>query len=1153
MKKLGLLAMGSVLLLTVHHTAALAQTTEKFILDDPMNNATFVNQASDPYKRVGRKAEGGSFGSFFIPSTGQTVQGWKPTGDVNLVCYDLGQYIENGSLEIQVTQYQPSLQNSATRHHVLAMFRTPWGGHHPVEKLDTFWDLHAGTNFGHGFKFLSNTYYSDETETRNTTENFWNKDQVYSLKIVWNANTVSFFRDGILQTVPPHPILNQMQLRYLYVGRDRTVGGDNITGFMNNQYPAMWSDGQNGKPDGPIYFNLVVKEILATETSAPAINNFTVDNLYQNGARLSWATDEAAVCYIDYGPTTAYGKKDTVLGPPASTFTTLLSNLTVSTPYHFRITAVDDAGNVGQSNDFTFTLPTNGIYVFKPVADTYIETDDRNPRTKTTPDFPWLYGQTRSEGNWGWMNLMTALYRDAFLQFNVTGVTGTISQATLRLYGRQTGTTGADLKQFTPLQSDWENNVTWKKSGIPQYINRSVYNSAPSLVSFTSTTAGQWLPLDVTAAIPDQNNNYYFVLQGTGTSPDKYSGGSFDSKESTNNQPELIVTTPTLFTNVTSFGATRSGAAAWGDYDSDGDLDLLVTGSASAGAGFTSKIYRNDNGTFVDIGTTALTAVNNSAVAWGDYDVDNDLDIVLTGTQFNSPGRISKVYRNDNGVFVPHTFSLANIDNGAVAWGDYNNDGYLDILLSGQSATGPFSNVYRGIQSANRTWAAQGFTLPQLNNSSAAWGDHDIDGWADLLLAGTDANGAGVLKIFKNIQNPGGSRGFQETTTTGLTVAPTTSCVWGNFDTDSDLDVAYVGVTNPNTSVYKRLASGNYQLIDDLDLQDLKDGTASWADYDNDGDLDLLVTGVDGASNYYSRLYSHNAGTQQFTEVYNFEAVRYSSTTWGDYDNDGDLDLYLTGLNGSGAVIGRLYRNNSTINNTPPTTPINLSVSYPNGGVKLEWDKSTDDQNLQSVLTYNVMVGRTSGAFDIISPMSRLSDGQRLIPAPGNAGTTSPSTNTVGSYILNSGALGLAPGPYYWKVQAVDNVFKGSAFSANGNFSIAKAQTDPNVDSLTLAQQAIPQTFALSQGYPNPFNPTTRLNLNLPEDGFVKAIVYDIMGQEVARLQEATMKAGYKYLNWDGKNNTGTTASSGTYLVKVIFEGISGLRKETTSRVTLMK
>jgi len=75
----------------------------------------------------------------------------------------------------------------------------------------------------------------------------------------------------------------------------------------------------------------------------------------------------------------------------------------------------------------------------------------------------------------------------------------------------------------------------------------------------------------------------------------------------------------------------------------------------------------------------------------------------------------------------------------------------------------------------------------------------------------------------------------------------------------------------------------------------------------------------------------------------------------------------------------------------------------------------------------------------------------------------------------------------------------------------------------------------------------------LPENGRVKVSVYDLTGQEVVRLQDAEMTAGYKHLDWDGKNNFGAGVGSGTYLVKIVFEGVSRMRQEATSRVTLLK
>ncbi|MDO8834678.1 MAG: VCBS repeat-containing protein, partial [Vicinamibacterales bacterium] len=94
--------------------------------------------------------------------------------------------------------------------------------------------------------------------------------------------------------------------------------------------------------------------------------------------------------------------------------------------------------------------------------------------------------------------------------------------------------------------------------------------------------------------------------------------------------------------------AVRYSSVAWGDYDNDGDLDILLTGEYAFGAPI-SRVYRNDGGSFVDI-AAGLEGVRDSSVAWGDYDNDGDLDILLTGE--GASGYVSRVYRNDGGSFV---------------------------------------------------------------------------------------------------------------------------------------------------------------------------------------------------------------------------------------------------------------------------------------------------------------------------------------------------------------------------------------------------------------------------------------------------------------------------------------------------------------------
>ena len=97
-----------------------------------------------------------------------------------------------------------------------------------------------------------------------------------------------------------------------------------------------------------------------------------------------------------------------------------------------------------------------------------------------------------------------------------------------------------------------------------------------------------------------------------------------------------------------------------------------------------SKMYRNNgDNSFTEQTSITLTGVAYSSVAWGDYDNDGDLDILLTGD--NGSSRISKIYRNNgNNTFTEQTsIALTGVDSSSVAWGDYDNDGDLDILLTG--------------------------------------------------------------------------------------------------------------------------------------------------------------------------------------------------------------------------------------------------------------------------------------------------------------------------------------------------------------------------------------------------------------------------------------------------------------------------------------
>jgi hypothetical protein len=79
----------------------------------------------------------------------------------------------------------------------------------------------------------------------------------------------------------------------------------------------------------------------------------------------------------------------------------------------------------------------------------------------------------------------------------------------------------------------------------------------------------------------------------------------------------------------------------------------------------------------------------------------------------------------------------------------------------------------------------------------------------------------------------------------------------------------------------------------------------------------------------------------------------------------------------------------------------------------------------------------------------------------------------------------------------------------------------------------IPKSLELSQNYPNPFNPTTTIRFSLPETGQVKLIIYNVLGQRVKELVNASKPAGYHEVIWNGKNESGVQAASGLYIYRL--------------------
>ncbi|MCP4545218.1 MAG: hypothetical protein GY835_01980 [bacterium] len=432
-------------------------------------------------------------------------------------------------------------------------------------------------------------------------------------------------------------------------------------------------------------------------------------------------------------------------------------------------------------------------------------------------------------------------------------------------------------------------------------------------------------------------------------------------------------------------------SAAWGDYDNDGDLDVLLTGFAVPPIFRVTRIYRNDDGTFVDI-EADLIGVNNSSVAWGDYDNDGDLDILLHGYSSDF-GFITRIYRNDAGVFTDIEAGLPVHATSSQAWGDYDNDGDLDILEARPSIgssiyendDGVFSDISAGLQSGN----------------VGVWGDYDNDGDLDILLAGPSL-------IYQNVA------GSFSIAASGL--AHANSGAWGDYDNDGDLDILLT--QDSSSTIYENDAG----IFSDVSAG-LRGGyEADWSDYDNDGDLDILVVGDWTPPSYVSRVYRNDSGV--FVDIQADLGGGWTGEgDWGDYDGDGDLDCLIIGDDVDGNGLFSLLRNNSLVANTPPAAPVGLAADVDGDRLRLQWSAAGDGETPSPGLNYSLRVGSTPGGAEIMRPHA-LADGTPTVPALGTV------NDPFGWWLPDPGF-----GTWYFSVQALDAAFAGSPFATELAYS----------------------------------------------------------------------------------------------------------------------
>lgn len=542
------------------------------------------------------------------------------------------------------------------------------------------------------------------------------------------------------------------------------------------------------------------------------------------------------------------------------------------------------------------------------------------------------------------------------------------------------------------------------------------------------------------------------------------------------------------FTEIETNIPDYRGVADWGDFDNDGDLDLIITGSISYSQ-FTpaTYLYRNmGNGQFEFVPGTNLTSLFGGAVLWLDFNNDGYLDVYLSGfrsySNYQERDPKASVYAgNGTGIFTEAEHMISQAGFTSAACGDFNNDGTTDLALAGYSDVVPKEQAYIYENKNGLYTQSQLFNVQTYLGGSFSWGDYDNDNDLDLIQTGMKVIGEISTKtlIYRNdkvrftlLNNDiiGGTYGSAE---------------WGDFDKDGDLDFVATGDAGLATNIpilaafrndlndqFKKLIMPTYGSIFTFNV-------ARLGDFDNDGDLDLL-TGLINFNNFTGdiRFYTYKSG--EFTLHSTIPGLNPKHLSWADYDNDGDLDIFA-----SGSIlyynISKLLQNDCPVMNTPPQAPQGLKSTVIGKQVFFSWEPATDDLTSSKNLTYNLMVGRDSDSALILSPLSDLKTGKRRVARPGN-------TFMNNSWMLNIDSVG----SYYWKVQAVDNSFLGSEFSETGTFTIGV----PYV--VTLNPDSLMVNYARLCATVSPYNKPATVYFEYSYDSisFVKTDSVSISGNE---------------------------------------------------------
>lgn len=561
--------------------------------------------------------------------------------------------------------------------------------------------------------------------------------------------------------------------------------------------------------------------------------------------------------------------------------------------------------------------------------------------------------------------------------------------------------------------------------------------------------------------------------------------------------------------------------------------------------------------TKITSGDVVNTPSDSRSVNWIDYDNDSFLDLMIT----NGPeqGENNMLYHNNgDGTFtsiLDQPLVNDNLPSDGSTWADYDNDGDPDCFVVNWYNDNNLFYINEG--DGNFTQVTDQIIVTDHGYSeTASWGDYDSDGLVDLYVS----NSEGQKKNFMYHNNGDGT--FTKITTGTPVTDPyyTRSVNWTDYDNDGDVDLFVTNENSQDENLYRNDGNGLFTKITLGDLVNDEGNTmsSSWGDYDNDGDQDVILANSQGDNSLF-----RNEGDGLFTkitgDIVSNDGGNSFGSSWGDIDNDGDLDLYITNSFYGGPWKNFLYLNNGDGTFTKNTSdPSSTDTGWSYGCAFGDYDND-GDLDLAVANCYNA------------------SQSNSLYQNNGNSnhwinirciGTIS-NYSAIGAKVRIKATLG---GNTFWQLREIS---AQSGYCGENMLNVHFGLGDANViDSIRIEwpsgivdQYAAVNTNTFRVAYegsglfysginplnpssliklensPNPFSVQTVINFQLEKQVRVKLEVYDLNGKRIATLVDSQQAPGHHAFVWDAKDENGNSLLPGIYFYQLTTDVTSVTNK----------